>query len=207
MSDCSECGSPVLPPKKIYCSKRCRTRALNRKHRAAPEVGRAYAKKWRKANPDKAREANVRNYARHRDERIASIREYEHRNPEKRRAWAQAARRTSGYNALLTFARKRAEKAEVPYTLTIEWAKEHWTGICELSGIPFSFEYSGTGGPRPRSPSLDRVDPKLGYTPENSRFILHGLNAMKGSGTDEDMKEIILVMARMWTMDLQSLSQ
>jgi hypothetical protein len=37
----------------------------------------------------------------------------------------------------------------------------------------------------PFSPSIDRIIPTLGYTKGNCRFILHALNALKGSGTDE----------------------
>lgn len=40
------------------------------------------------------------------------------------------------------------------------------------------------------SPSLDRKDPNKGYTEENTRLILNGLNALKSTGTDEELIEI-----------------
>ncbi len=49
-------------------------------------------------------------------------------------------------------------------------------GICELSGLPFVLD-----GPRSAfSPSLDRIDPALGYVACNVRIVLHALNAALG---------------------------
>ncbi len=72
----------------------------------------------------------------------------------------------------------------LPFTLTDEWARARWTGKCELTGIPFVVE--GKHG-KFFSPSLDRIDPKLGYVDGNCRFILFAVNTLKGVGTDEDM--------------------
>lgn len=56
---------------------------------------------------------------------------------------------------------------------------------CALSGLPFR-----NGGLNPYSPSLDRIKPELGYVPGNVRVILHGLNSLKSTGTDEDVVAI-----------------
>jgi hypothetical protein len=82
----------------------------------------------------------------------------------------------------------RAVKHNIPFTLTKEWAAERWTGCCEVTGIEFVL--SDKRSPYLFSPSLDRKIPSLGYTPENSRFVLHAVNALKGQGTDEDMLKI-----------------
>lgn len=82
----------------------------------------------------------------------------------------------------------RATKNRVPFTLTKEWAEARWTGRCEVTNIEFIL--STKRSPYLFSPSLDRIIPTLGYTPENSRFILHAVNALKGQGTDEDMLTI-----------------
>lgn len=36
-------------------------------------------------------------------------------------------------------------------------------------------------------PSIDRIDPKVGYLTSNCRIILHAVNALKGEGTDADI--------------------
>jgi len=82
-----------------------------------------------------------------------------------------------------------AEKRGIPFEITDDWARARWTGRCEITTL--DFVRGGKGhGPHPFSPSLDRIDPKLGYVPGNARFILWGCNALKGVGTDNDMLRI-----------------
>ncbi len=116
--------------------------------------------------------------------------------------WSYAARRTSGYNALLGFARKRAAAKSLPFDLTKEWAKAHWTGRCELTDLPFFFDHTGVAGPKQMSPTIDRIRPELGYVQSNCRFILQGVNALKSGGTDEDMLVIAEALVRRLKMDL-----
>lgn len=82
----------------------------------------------------------------------------------------------------LSHARKRG----LPFALTNEWATQRWTGRCELTGIPFAPQGNGPG-PQPLSPSIDRIDQRKGYTPDNCRFVLWAVNALHGVGSDETM--------------------
>lgn len=77
-----------------------------------------------------------------------------------------------------------ALKRGIPFELTPEWAKARWTGRCELSDIPFDLTRSVVGF---YSPSIDKIDAKLGYLPDNCRFVLFSINAFKNNGTDEDV--------------------
>jgi hypothetical protein len=43
-------------------------------------------------------------------------------------------------------------------------------------------------GPRPDAPSLDKIDPKLGYVPGNIQVISHKANAMKWDATREELR-------------------
>lgn len=91
----------------------------------------------------------------------------------------------SPWYACLERARLRAKKKELPCDLDCDWARARYTGKCELTGIVF--KRANRKGGRCFSPSIDRIYPHLGYVKSNCRFILHGLNALKGSGTDNDM--------------------
>jgi hypothetical protein len=60
-------------------------------------------------------------------------------------------------------------------------------GKCELSGVEFDL----SPGRKPNSPSLDRISPKLGYTPSNVRVICHALNAALGDWGEEALLPIM----------------
>lgn len=85
-------------------------------------------------------------------------------------------------------ARQRAIKKGVPFDLDVEWARATWTGKCAITGIPFAG--IGVGVVSPFSATVDRIVPEKGYVKGNCRFVLHAINNMKGSGTDEDMVAI-----------------
>ena len=128
---------------------------------AARLKGRTYGKQWREQNPEKEKEASVRE--------------------------RQAALDTAPWAKLLMSAKHRAKKKGVPFGLTAEWARERWTGKCELTGIAFLLKIWDSPGPRMFAPSIDRKLPALGYMPDNCRFTLWAVNAFKSEGTDADM--------------------
>lgn len=88
-----------------------------------------------------------------------------------------------------------ARKRGIEFSLTDEWAAARWTGHCELTGIPFDKPGNGLG-PKPFSPSVDRIDQSKGYLPTNARFVLWAVNAMRGVGSDEAMYEIAAALLR-----------
>lgn len=69
------------------------------------------------------------------------------------------------------------------FALDAAWADATYTGFCSLTGLPFE-----KGGPR--TASIDRIDPKAGYVPNNCRWVLLAINMLKGEGSDADMFEI-----------------
>lgn len=164
--------------------------------------------KWREAhqrNREK-RLARMREYhAAHREEHKAYMRQRHQRirevdNPrrlahhyanqehanQKRKINLRKSRKELPWKYMLKSAADRAKQKGVPFFLTEEWAANRWTGHCELTGIQFAAPGVGQG-PKMFSPSLDRIVPSIGYTPENCRFVLWGVNALKGTGTDADM--------------------
>ena len=89
--------------------------------------------------------------------------------------------------ALTNVARHRAKARDLPYDLDpIEIQKRVDTGICELTGIPFSLM-------EPRAwnaPSLDRVDSSKGYTKENTRVVLYSVNVMMNTWGENKILQI-----------------
>jgi len=101
----------------------------------------------------------------------------EHASLKRRRPW----------RAVWISKRSNARKRGILFTLTPEWVERKYKAGCAVTGIAFRM---GEGILGPFSPSIDRINPDKGYTPRNCRMVLYGVNALKGTGTDEDMKTI-----------------
>lgn len=148
----------------LYCSRDC------------------YTKAWHVNNREKANK-------RSRDRRQSTPEWYRRHEPGYYRTYRGKQIIQKPWRYTFQSRRLDAVKRKIPFTITHEWCAARWTGKCELTNIMFVKNPAGRG-PYPFSCSLDRIDPRFGYTPENSRFILWGCNGLKGSGTDEDMYTI-----------------
>lgn len=153
--------------------------------------------------------AKMREYhANHRDEMNAANREwhaanrveqnarrlehhYAHKDESnmKRSKNFQKERLVMPWKKLLRSAESRANKKKVPFALTTAWAVEKWSAQCALTGLDFMLGQRGSG-PKGLSPSIDRIKPEVGYTPDNCRFVIWAVNAFKHDGDDELMYQI-----------------
>lgn len=80
---------------------------------------------------------------------------------------------------LMIDAKQRAKKNELPFDLDLDWVEEKLNnGFCEATGLGFDFVPSIPA--RPFTPSLDRIDPSLGYTKENTQVVCWIYNRAKG---------------------------
>jgi hypothetical protein len=144
--------------------------------------------------------AKLRKRERSTDEKKAEWREYMRRrradNPDlvaRERAYINEARQRDIVKFLIRGAKHRAIKRGYEFDLTLAWARDRWTGKCEMTGLPFDWS-------KPMlhafSPSLDRIDSGAGYTQRNCRFILQAVNAFKGSSSDGEMLRIARALAQ-----------
>ena len=101
--------------------------------------------------------------------------------------------RHNPHKVLLSGARKRAKKAGIPFNLSIEDIVI--PDVCPIMGIPFEHNFNGHGGAGPYSPTLDRKDPKLGYTRGNVWVISNKANTIKSNATPE---ELMLVATKVY---------
>lgn len=134
-----------------------------------------HARRYRAANPEKVRAATKRWRDANRD-----------RHNEMRRAW----RDRNILRALLNEARYRAKVRGVKFTITLGDIPPMGTH-CPLLGHPFPPPaVRGT----PYSPSLDRIDPSLGYVPGNVWIVGYRANLVKNDGTAEEHERIARAM-------------
>jgi len=99
-----------------------------------------------------------------------------------RQTWRNYSDTTNGTaSLLLNYAKDRAKRYDLPFDLDKEFVLEKLNnGRCELTDLPFSKQLSQKRGRNPMTPSLDRINPKLGYVKSNVRLICFGLNAALG---------------------------
>lgn len=106
--------------------------------------------------------------------------------------WKQKYRKTIPGKAsqLLGSAKNRAKIKNLECSLTKEWVIEKLKmGICEVTGLPISLETYGRIDRNPSSPSIDRINCNLGYTPKNSRLVLLSVNdALNQYGLEHFLK-------------------
>lgn len=79
---------------------------------------------------------------------------------------------------MLDRARERSRGRELQFTLTAE--DIYIPPMCAVRLVPLK---CGEGIRGPESPSLDRIDPDRGYTPDNVRVISDAANRWKGDLT------------------------
>ena len=133
-----------------------------------------YAKDWYRKNKEKV---------------CVYQRKWRKGNRHKVQGYQNACRKKRPWPYLIKYAKDRANAKRISFDLTNEWAESRWTGKCEVSGLRFIPNVGG-GKATPFSPSIDRLDPEKGYTQENCRFVIFGVNALKGTGTEKDLLDI-----------------
>jgi len=87
---------------------------------------------------------------------------------------------------ILNACKKRAKEKGLEFTLRLEdiVIPTH----CPMLGIPL-FPTTGQAA-HANSPSLDRLDPRKGYTTENTVVISHRANTIKSNATPEELRLI-----------------
>jgi len=88
--------------------------------------------------------------------------------------------------ACIKSAKLRAKKQGVPFSLTMDWAInsfEEQGRKCAVTQLPIN----GGGKHDPWQPSIDRIVPKDGYTPENCRLVAYIYNCARNQFSESDL--------------------
>lgn len=134
-----------------------------------PEVRAEYLKKYRMQNKQKRLAYNKAYYAQNREEHLSQT-----------RAWYQANKQATWVSRAFKVAEKRAVERELPFEL-------HEVSLpvaCPCCDVVLEI-----GGGR-NSPSLDRIQPLLGYVPGNVWVICLRCNAIKNDATPDELRRI-----------------
>lgn len=93
-------------------------------------------------------------------------------------------------------AKRRAKAKGVPCTLTTKTIFHLVPDKCPVYNTPFVF--AGNEVALDTSPSVDRIDPKKGYTPENIVIISVKANRIKSAYNSSDLMKVAL-----WLKDIE----
>lgn len=85
---------------------------------------------------------------------------------------------------LIVGTKRRCDIMEIPFALEVQHIEPALrAGKCCVTGVPFDLSIGR--GKLPFSPSLDRIDPALGYLPGNVRVVVWIYNLARSSWGDE----------------------
>lgn len=112
-------------------------------------------------------------------------------NPERHRLNRELYKENNPAQYLWSRAKGRAVGKGLEFTLTKAWVQERLTaGKCEATGLPFDLDLGTAAEPNPWSPTIDRRDSKLGYSPDNCRMVVWVYNSAKNCWGDDVVLEM-----------------
>jgi hypothetical protein len=112
------------------------------------------------------------------------------KNPEKANLRMKEWRHRNPKYMLRVSAERRAKAKGIEFDILLDDVPDI-PDICPIALIPLFARDDGTRGPCDNSPTLDRVDPALGYVKGNLRIISHKANRWKNEMTREELQRVI----------------
>lgn len=137
------------------------------------------------AKRERKRASNARNYAKHKDQRCARKREWRNADP-------------IGY--MLYYAKQRAKKQGLPFTITAADLPSPLPTHCPALGIELAYGVE-VGDPkwesgRPNAASLDRINSAKGYEPGNVCILSWRANSIKKDATLVELQQIVAYLSK-----------
>lgn len=136
----------------------------------------------------KSSEATKRYYRSEKGRAATAAREGRYAVDGRDKAWRKAryARPENRTSMLVSGARNRALKANINFSLTFDDVYPAIVaGRCQKTGLPFDLSAHPKHRTHPFAPSIDRTDPKKGYTGDNIRVVCWAYNAARNQWGDE----------------------
>jgi len=89
-------------------------------------------------------------------------------------------------------ARIRAKRYALEFNLTTKDIEKRLRLMkCEITGLDLVLARNGTTNYNPWAPSLDRKDPKKGYTKQNTRLVCVAYNVAKGEWSEDVLRTLV----------------
>jgi hypothetical protein len=125
--------------------------------------------------------------------RIQQINRWQQANREQTRVNQRAYNRRWHGRAVVLFnaAKARANNKGDPFLLTLDDVKAGIAlGKCQKTGVDFELQPYGDSTQSPYAPSIDKIDPKGFYEPNNVQYVCFWYNGAKQQWSDELVLEM-----------------
>ena len=97
---------------------------------------------------------------------------------------------------IITAAKNRAMHKGLDFDLQVfPIAVRMGAGVCEVTGLPLTFDDANESRLNPWSPSLDRKDPKKGYTMDNIQIVCTAYNLAKNDWPEDVLMTLVRALA------------
>ena len=90
---------------------------------------------------------------------------------------------------LLSRARRRAKSADLPFDIDLDYLSSIPSDVCPILGVTLSW-CSGSKYREDSAPSLDKIDPALGYVKGNVAWLSWRANRIKNDGDASEHERI-----------------
>ena len=114
---------------------------------------------------------------------------WEAQNPDKVKEHRKNTRVRSWVRYAISRIKSKAKKQGIPFN--IEICDIEQPVYCSVLGIKLNYHSEGTGY-KPDTASIDRIDPKKGYTKGNVRVISARANLLKSDASIEELEAVLL---------------
>ena len=142
-------------------------------------------KKRREANSEKYREYHRKRYEANPEKNRERARKWREANPEKSRERSRKWGKANPEKRFLIHAKNRARKKGVPFSLTPQDITI--PARCPVFGTKL---LQGKGKVGPNSPTLDRIEPSLGYVKGNIVVMSQRANSIKNNASPEELAKV-----------------
>lgn len=99
-------------------------------------------------------------------------------------------------NRLMSMAKNRARNKGLDFNLDLDYLMGIWDGTCSVSGIELCLGKSDLGLVHPYAPSLDKINPKLGYVRGNVRWVCYQINVAMSEFGLEQFEELVSLFVK-----------
>jgi hypothetical protein len=133
------------------------------------------------------RRRSRKTYYANREKQIARSRKWQVENMEHVKKMSVERRLKRAPEITLFYNAKNRAKAK-GLSFDIEFSDIVFPDVCPILGIALKVS---AGFASPNSPSIDRIDPSLGYVKGNIQIISHKANTIKSNATLDELKSVI----------------